>query len=247
LSSSELNRAFWDRQSDEYQERHREFIGRSDLRWGVWQLPEAELRVLGDVAGRDVLELGCGAAQWSILLSKQGARVVGLDNSERQLEHARERLAAAGLDLPLVLAAAESIPFPDESFDVVFCDHGAMSFADPLLVVPEVARVLRPGGLFAFSHLTPLAWICVDENDEIQERLVMDYFGIHRYDDTDGSVHFQLPYGGWIRLFRGKGFTVEELIEVRPPEGAPSTYLTPAETACARRWPMEEIWKVRKQ
>ena len=56
----------------------------------MWQLPESELRVLGDVAGKDVLELGCGAAQWSILLAGQGARVVGLDNSERQLEHARD-------------------------------------------------------------------------------------------------------------------------------------------------------------
>jgi SAM-dependent methyltransferase len=245
-AASELNRAFWDRESDEYQERHRDFIGRPEPRWGMWQMPESDLQVLGDVSGKDVLELGCGAAQWSILLARQGARVVGLDNSERQLEHARERLAAAGLDVPLVHAAAESIPLPDESFDVVFCDHGAMSFADPLLVVPEAGRMLRPGGLFAFSHFTPFGWICVDENDEIQERLVMDYFGIHRADDTDGSVNFQLQYGDWLRLFRRNGLTVEELIEVRPPERAQSTYRTPEETAWARRWPMEEIWKVRK-
>jgi SAM-dependent methyltransferase len=85
-----VNRAYWDRTSDEYQDRHREFIGRPEPRWGVWQIPEVELQVLGDVEGKDVLELGCGAAQWSILLAKQGARPVGLDNSERQLEHARE-------------------------------------------------------------------------------------------------------------------------------------------------------------
>jgi ubiquinone/menaquinone biosynthesis C-methylase UbiE len=246
MSSSELNRAFWDRHSDEYQERHREFIGRSEPRWGTWQLAEAELQVLGDVSGNDLLELGCGAAQWAILLARKGARMVGLDNSERQLEHARAQMAAAGVDFPLVHAAAESIPLPDESFDGIFCDHGAMSFADPLLVVPEVARVLRPGGLFAFSHFAPFGWICVDENDEIQERLCLDYFGIHRSDDVDGSVHFQLQYGEWIRLFRRNALVVEELIEVRPPEGTPSTYRTPEETAWARRWPMEEIWKVRK-
>ena len=87
------NRAYWDRTSDDYQRRHREFIGRPDPRWGVWQIRESELHVLGEVDGKDVLELGCGAAQWSILLAKQGARPVGLDNSARQLEHARERLA----------------------------------------------------------------------------------------------------------------------------------------------------------
>src|SRR4029077_6517349 len=113
------------------------------------QIPESELQVLGDVAGKDVLELGCGAAQWAVLLAQQGARVTGLDNSERQLEHARERMAAAGVDFPLVHAPAEWFPPPDASFDIVFCDHGALTFADPLVVVPEVSRLLLPGGLFA--------------------------------------------------------------------------------------------------
>jgi SAM-dependent methyltransferase len=246
-SSSERNRAFWDRQSDEYQERHREFIGRSEPRWGMWQVPESELQALGDVAGKDILELGCGASQWAILLAAKGAaRVVGLDNSDRQLEHARIAIEAAGVDVELVHSAAESLPFPDASFDVVFCDHGAMSFADPLVVVPEVARVLRPGGVFAFSHTTPLAWICADEDDNTVERLVTDYFGLHRYEAPGEAVGFNLEIGGWIRLFRSAGFTVEGLIEVQPPEGAESTYRTPEETAWARRWPMEQIWKVRK-
>ena len=246
-SSSELNRAFWDRQSDEYQERHREFIGRPELRWGMWQVPECELQVLGDVAGKDLLELGCGAAQWGVLLAQRGARMTGLDNSERQLEHARERMAAAGVDFPLVHAAAESMPFGDESFDVVFCDHGAMSFADPLVVVPEVARVLRPGGLLAFSHMTPFAWMCWDEEeDRVVDRLVLDAFGMHRDDEPDGAVGFNLPYGEWVRLFRRNGFTIEALVEIQPAEGAESTYRSAEETAWARRWPMEEIWKVRK-
>ena len=89
------NRANWDRRSDEYQERNAEFIGRKDEpRWGMWQLPDSELGILGDVAGKDVLELGCGAAQWSILLAQRGARCVGLDNSARQIGRAscRERV-----------------------------------------------------------------------------------------------------------------------------------------------------------
>src|SRR5918992_1685507 len=107
------NRAYWDRISDEYQAKHAEFIGRPEPRWGVWQIPEDELRILGDVAGKDVLELGCGAAQWSILLAQRGARPVGLDNSARQLEHARDAMAAAGVDFPLVHAPAEKVPLPD--------------------------------------------------------------------------------------------------------------------------------------
>jgi ubiquinone/menaquinone biosynthesis C-methylase UbiE len=213
----------------------------------MWQLPEAELQVLGDVAGKDVLELGCGAAQWAVLLAQQGARMVGLDNSGRQLEHARERMTAAGVDFPLVHSPAESIPLAEASFDVVFCDHGAMSFADPLVVVPEVARVLRPGGLFAFSHTAPFAWVCWDQAaDRVVDRLVLDYFGLHRYDESDGSVGFNLPYGEWVRLFRRSGFSVQRLIEVRPSEGAESTYQSAQDTAWARRWPLEEIWQVRR-
>jgi SAM-dependent methyltransferase len=246
-SSSEQNRLFWDRQSDEYQEHHREFIGRPEPRWGVWQVPEAELQVLGDVSGQDVLELGCGAAEWAVLLARQGARMTGLDNSARQLEHARERMARAGVDFPLVHAPAESMPFDDASFDVVFCDHGALSFADPIVVVPEVARVLRSGGLLAFSHTTPFAWMCWDdEADTVVDRLVLAAFGMHRHDEADGAVGFNLPYGEWVRLFRRNGLTIEALIEIQPEEGAESTYRSAEETAWARRWPMEEIWKVRK-
>ena len=173
--------------------------------------------------------------------------MTGLDNSARQLEHAREAMATAGVEFPLVHSPAESIPLPAASVDVVFCDHGALSFADPLFVVPEAARVLREDGLFAFSHTTPFAWVCFDEaSDRTEERLIGDYFGMHREEEPDGSVHFNLPYGEWVRLFRRSGFTIEELIEIRPPEDGETTYRTPEETAWARRWPMEQIWKVRK-
>ena len=242
------NRVFWDRISDEYQAKHADFIGRPEPRWGVWQLPEDELRVLGDVAGKDVLELGCGAAQWSILLAKRGARPVGLDNSARQLEHARRLMAAAGVDFPLVHGSAEDVPLPDAGFDIVFCDYGAMTFTDPYLSVPQAARLLRPGGVFAFSHSSPLSDVCWRVGvDEPQQTLENDYFTMHRFEDTDGSVAFQLPYGEWVRLFRRNGLLLDDLIETRPPEGATSTYRSEASLAWALRWPAECIWKLRKE
>jgi ubiquinone/menaquinone biosynthesis C-methylase UbiE len=240
------NREFWDRYSDEYHESNASFIA-GGLAWGLWQAPEAELQILGDVRGKDVLELGCGAAEWSRALARGGARPVGLDNSAARLRHAREAMEKERLDFPLIHASAEAVPLRDESFDVVMCDWGATTFADPYLVVPEVARLLRSGGLFAFSGSTPIAWLCVDEEaDTYDERLHRPYFGMHRWDTREGSVEFMLTYGAWIRLFRKSGFVVEDLVEERPAEGAVSTYRTPEETAWARRWPMAQIWKVRK-
>jgi SAM-dependent methyltransferase len=241
------NREFWDRQSDWYHEQNADFIAEGRA-WGLWQIPEDELDVLGDVAGKDVLELGCGAAEWSRALARRGARVTGLDNSEERLAHARRAVEEEGVAVTLLHASAESIPLSDGSFDVVMADWGAPTFADPYLFVPEVARVMRSGGLFAFSGATALAWVGWDEpTDGWDDRLHRDYFGIHRWDDPDGAVEFNLPTGEWIRLFRGNGFEIEDLIEIQPPQGATSTYRDEAATAWARRWPMEQIWKVRKR
>jgi SAM-dependent methyltransferase len=210
----------------------------------VWSIPESELNVLGDVGGLDILELGCGAAQWSIGLARLGARPVGLDLSPTQLEQAREALERAGLGFPLIEASAESVPLDDDSFDIVFCDHGAFNFADPRRLVPEAARLLRPGGLLAFSMPSPLLDLFWDhEKDELTDRLRNDYFGLSGFED-DEVVEFQLTYGGWIRLFNANGFVIEDLIELRAPEGATTTYdLVPLEWA--RRWPGENIWKAR--
>lgn len=241
------NRRSWDDDSDEYQALHgAQLAPTTTLTWGTWDIPEAEVGVLGDVAGKDILEFGCGAAQWSISLALLGARPVGLDLSARQLEHARRLMAEAGVEFPLVHASAESVPLPDVSFDIVFCDHGAMTFSDPYRSVPEAARLLRPGGLFAFSHGSPIETLCwPDGADEPGDRLVHDYFGMHVIED-DGEMVFNLGYGDWIRLFRANGLIVEDLIEPRPPADATSSYRGAAAHAWSRRWPGESIWRLRK-
>src|SRR6185503_1093575 len=88
-SHERRNRDFWDGDADAYQAVHAPDLERAPRAWGVWRVPEADLGALGDVVGRDVLEFGCGAAQWSVALARAGARPVGLDQSRAQLRHAR--------------------------------------------------------------------------------------------------------------------------------------------------------------
>lgn len=243
---SRKNRRCWNDWSNEYQSEHGGGLVRQPRAWGVWRTPERELNVLGDVRDKDVLELGSGAAQWSIALAADGARAVALDLSDRQLDHGRALMRRRGVTVAFVQADGEALPFADASFDIVFGDHGAMTFGRPERTVAEAARVLRPGGRFAFSQSSPLRDLCWDhESGDIGERLVRDYFGMHRIED-DVQVIYQLPYGSWIRLFRAAGFVVEDLIEIQPPARARSFYPDYIERDWARRWPAENIWKLSK-
>jgi len=243
------NRAFWDDYADRYQADHGPQLALHGAAWGVWQIPEDELCILGDVAGLDVLELGCGAAQWSITLAGRGARPIGIDLSQRQLEHAARLVEEAAVDVSLILGSAEAVPLPDETFDIIVCDHGAMVFADPYRTVPETARLLRDGGILAFSMHTPIAEACWPAgSDGPIARLASGYFGMHPVDLGDAThAEFQLPYGEWIRLFAQNGLVVEDLIELCPAADATSSYYDEATRDWARRWPLEHIWKVRRR
>ena len=234
------NRTAWNSWSDDYQRQHGPQLNERPRAWGGFAIPEDQVHALGDLSGKRVLELGCGGGQWSMFLARDGVDVTGLDLSEVQLATARELTGALGV--PLVQAAAEAAPFAAASFDVVFCDHGATTWADPYLTVPEASRLLRPGGRFVFNAATP--WLSVCWDDELGapgDRLVHDYFGLHAESDEDGSTTYGLPYGEWIRLFRRNDLVVEDLVELRPPADAETTY-TFLTKDWARRWPGEQIW-----
>ena len=254
MSSSDLteharrNRAVWDAASPDWVEPGRRNWATDEPRWGIWHVPESELGALPDVSGRDVIELGCGTAYWSAWLSRRGARVVAIDNSEKQLETARLLQREFSLEFPLIHASAEAVPLPDESFDVAISEYGASIWCDPYLWIPEMARLLRPGGSVIFLANGNLAMLCSPEDGgPVTDRLVRDYFDMHRFEwPDDDSVDFHLPYGAWIRLFSANGLVVEDLIEVRAPEGAAPNRFGLVSPEWARRWPCEEIWKARK-
>ncbi|MGZ8755554.1 MAG: class I SAM-dependent methyltransferase [Acidimicrobiia bacterium] len=204
--------------------------------------------MLSNVAGKDVIELGCGTGYVSSWLARRGARVTGIDNSPAQLASARLFQDEFGLRFPLLHAIAEELPFPDECFDVAISEYGASIWADPYVWIPEAARVLRPGGELTFMVNGTILMLCMPDEDGIAAQPVMlrDYFGMHRFEwPDDETVEFHLGYGNTIRLLRENGFVVEDLIEVRPPEDATTSYPF-VNLEWSRRWPCEEIWKARK-
>jgi SAM-dependent methyltransferase len=245
------NRRTWDQWSDGYQRKHGGLLGGEHAEaWGLWRRPESQLRVLDPVEGTDVLELGCGAARWAAALARRGAQVAGLDISLPQLRHAA-RLVAQAEPVPgqpaLVAADAQALPFAAGSFDLVLSDYGGMSWGDPYHTVPEVARVLRPGGQLAFCTNTPLFAMCWDSADRtLTAALRRAYFGLHTRQVSASAVDYVLGYGAWIALLGSHGLVVEKLIEEPPPLAAETTFTDrPAEWTS--RWPIEAIWSARRR
>ena len=243
------NRVHWDQWAHEYEEPGRRNWAGDEPRWGIWAVPEAHVGMLPpDVAGLDVIELGCGTAYLSAWLSRRGARPVGIDNSQAQLETATRFQREFGLEFPLLHGNAEEVPFPDQSFDLAISEYGASIWCDPYRWIPEAARLLRPEGRLIFLVNAALLMLCVPDEEELPatDRLLRPYFGMHRFEwPDDESVEFHLPHGEMIGLLRRSGFEVEELIEIRPPDGATTRY--PYVTLeWAQRWPCEEVWKARK-
>jgi SAM-dependent methyltransferase len=244
------NRACWDARAADYVAAGERGWARTEPTWGIWRVPESTLGLLPpDLAGRDAIELGCGTAYVSAWMARRGARVVGIDNSAAQLATARRLQREHGLNFPLLHGNAESVPYPDASFDLAISEYGACLWADPHRWVPEAARLLRPGGALIFLANSALLTLCVpDENDvPATERLLRPAFGMHRLEwPDDPGVEFHLSHGDWLRLLRRSGFEVEDLIEVRAPDGATTRYRY-VTLEWARRWPSEEVWKARRR
>jgi SAM-dependent methyltransferase len=224
-------------------------LGPGDEKWGVWDIPERELRLLpDDLGGRDAIELGCGTAYVSAWLARRGARPVAIDNSEQQLATARRLQAEHGVEFPLIHGNAERVPHPDASFDLAISEYGASIWADPRAWIPEAARLLRPGGRLIFLVNSTTLMLCMpDEERPATAEMVRPLRGLHRLEwSSDASVNFALSHGDWIAVLRSSGFAVEELRELWPAEDATTTF--PYVTLdWARRWPSEEVWIARRE
>ena len=241
------NRASWDARAHHHiAPAERSWAG--EPVWGLWAIPETELRLLPDVAGKDTIELGCGTAYVSAWLARRGARPVGIDNSEAQLATARRLQEEYDLDFPLLFGNAETVPLPDASFDLAISEHGASTWCDPYAWIPEASRLLRPGGHLVFLMNSALLQLCVpDEVRPATDRLLHPQFrATHRFErSSDDAVEFHLSHGEWIRLLRANRFEVLDLVEIRAPLGATTGwgYVT---ADWANRWPSEEAWIARK-
>jgi SAM-dependent methyltransferase len=169
--------------------------------------------LLGDVAGQEVLSLACGQGQDARLLAERGARVVGVDVSERMLGHARQHEQATPRGIHYELGDAQSLEgFSDDSFDGVACHMALMDIPKLEPTIFSVARVLREGGWFVFSIVHP----CYRGHVEN----VADYLSDSRYEKRvppaalpDHAYH--RPVSTYLNTLAQAGLPITRVVEQR--------------------------------
>jgi SAM-dependent methyltransferase len=223
------NRRWWDAGAADYQSEHGDFLGDADFVWGPEGLREADVRLLGDVRGQVVLEVGCGAAQCGRWLIAQQAQVIGIDLSAGQLLQARRLDERTGVPVPVAQADAERLPIRDATVDIACSAYGALPFvADSARVMSEVARVLRPGGRWAFGVTHPMRWCFLD--DEGPEGLVVrdSYFDRRPYVEyANGQatyVEHHRTIGDRVREITAAGLQLVDLVEPEWPDAHDRTW-----------------------
>lgn len=224
-ASARANRGWWDTEAEDYYVEHGDFLGDEQLTWGPEGWTEDDLGLLGELTGRDVLEIGAGAAQGSRYAARHGARVVATDLSGGMLRRAQRidrRLGAPAV--PLAQCDAAQLPFSDASFDVVFTAYGVIPFvADSAAVMAQAARVLRPGGRFVFATTHPIRWSLPDDPGPEGLRVRDSYFDRTPYVEED--EHGELSYvehhrtlGDRVRELTAAGLVLVDLVEPEWPE-----------------------------
>ena len=218
-----------------------------NVTWGLFHVPERDVRVLGDIRGLDVIELGCGTAYLSAWLARRGARPVGVDLTSAQLHTAAHCQQRFGPVFPLIEADAENVPIRSATFDLVVSEYGASVWCDPERWVAEAARLLRPGGRLVFLTNSVLVTLCVPETEGYaSERLVRPQRALNRVRWSGGGTEFHPGHGEWIRVLSRNGFVVEALHELYASDGSTTpNYYDIATAAWARRWPVEDLWAAR--
>lgn len=255
------NRDDWNREALKYQERHHANLSDSSGLWGpIFGVPgEKELKILGEVAGKEVLELGCGGGQWTVRVARQGARATGQDISDIQIEYARDLAAQAKIEPParasFVQGNAEDLSeWAAETFDLVFSNFGAIGFVDIEKCFSEVSRVLKKGGLFAYSWLSPF-FDCLADGGDNQLEILRSYFDRSPMTSEstwqDGTrtlyVQFHHTFGDWQRAITNAGLILTDVIELEPrrEKWRESTW-TNVPWYKASMIPTTTIWRTRK-
>ncbi|MFK4344689.1 ubiquinone/menaquinone biosynthesis C-methylase UbiE [Paenibacillus sp. RC62] len=182
---------------------------------------------MGTLAGKKVLDAGCGEGYLSRKMVRAGALVEGVDYSPEMLELARKR-TPSDLGITYHHGNLEKLEmFGDQSFDLIVSNMVIQDLEDYEQAIAEMRRLLVPGGSFIFSILHPCfqtpesGWV----KDEAGKKL---YWKVNRYfsegvleqdmpyDQEEKLLYFHRTLGSYVQAITGAGLLLEAMIEPKP-------------------------------
>jgi SAM-dependent methyltransferase len=203
-----------------------------------------------------MLDVGCGVGHWGQMLLpylSKDAKLTGIDPETQWIEAAKERALKKDLNTQYLIGSAEKIPFPDESFDMVTCQTVLIHVKDIDIVIKEMLRILKPGGLFAVSEpnnsVSCLIFNNLNFNSPIDETLDLIRFHLTTARGKAALDEGHNDFGDLIPLSFAKASLknikvyLSDLADYFIPP-----YVTPREQAIvnATEFPSQESWDTEK-
>lgn len=184
--------------------------------WGVFIPDEEKLQLFGELSGKNVLEIACGAGQSMLYVSKDNPRELwGIDISEKQIEKAKKLLSENGLKANLFQSPMEVNPgLPEHYFDCVYSIYGIGWTHDLDRTISLVAKYLKPNGTFIFSWDNPML-PCIDtiNGQYVLNRSYVDEPVVRIKKRGEPVVIKYWKLSSYINCLAKYGFKVEQLIE----------------------------------
>jgi 2-polyprenyl-3-methyl-5-hydroxy-6-metoxy-1,4-benzoquinol methylase len=211
----DTNTSFWVRIIREHRDKYR-----SEL------TDPAMLDAIGPPAGSVVLDAGCGEGYLSRILARSDAMVTGVDSSTKLIEAARTQNLTDKLPISFDIANVDELPYQDNMFDLVVCNHLINDLHEPGKAISEFARILRSGGRLIILMLHPCFYNKHAERDQTTNGLIaVSYFETRSIEQTfevDGltspvaNTAWFRPLEFYTEELRRSGFAITSLTEPHP-------------------------------
>jgi len=181
----EINRKSWNNKTEAHL--NSEFYNLADFLKGNTSLNSIELDLLGDIEGKTILHLQCHFGQDTIALSRLGAKVTGIDLSDKAIESAKKIAIDTKSDAKFICCNLYDLPkYLDEQFDIVFTSYGTIGWLPDLNKWGNiVSKFLKPNGQFVFVEFHPVVWMFNDDFEEIK----YNYFNSGAIVETENGTY----------------------------------------------------------
>ena len=178
-----------------------DFYNQKSFLEGENTLPQIDLDLLGDVSGKSILHLHCHFGQDSLSLARMGAKVTGIDLSDKAIEGAKKLATQLNLDCNFICCNVyDTLEHISEQFDIVYTSYGTIGWLPDLDKWANViSKALKPGGKFVFVEFHPVVWIFDDDFTEIkyhyhnEKPIIEEFTGTY----ADKTAAIVTDYVGW--------------------------------------------------